>query len=263
MEQVQFGPGFWHVLKVKGAPELREGGVVQVERAGGSYLLIKPGVGQVASLRIDQTGVGSNGRIQRVTNQQYGLELLLSPAGPEEIASPESGAGYEDDVRTLIAGEPASIIRTYKGQPDAAAQLMQREAEILARFGYLPISQQYVTDEWGCGAWVVAALLLVFIVGFVVLAYMIANHPDGTLTVIYERRGYDAVQPESKPGTPPGPATEVETTQTGDQVPAKDTKVCPDCAETIKAGARICRFCRHEFWPATASEEPGSRSDAS
>ncbi|AHG92105.1 hypothetical protein J421_4638 (plasmid) [Gemmatirosa kalamazoonensis] len=27
----------------------------------------------------------------------------------------------------------------------------------------------------------------------------------------------------------------------------RDTKVCPDCAETIKADARICRFCRREF----------------
>ncbi|WP_425284648.1 zinc ribbon domain-containing protein [Mesorhizobium qingshengii] len=22
---------------------------------------------------------------------------------------------------------------------------------------------------------------------------------------------------------------------------------CPDCAELVKADARICRFCRHEF----------------
>lgn len=25
------------------------------------------------------------------------------------------------------------------------------------------------------------------------------------------------------------------------------TKVCPDCAETVKADAKICRFCRHDF----------------
>jgi hypothetical protein len=26
------------------------------------------------------------------------------------------------------------------------------------------------------------------------------------------------------------------------------TKECPDCAERVKQAARICRFCRHEFW---------------
>ena len=29
----------------------------------------------------------------------------------------------------------------------------------------------------------------------------------------------------------------------------KDTKICPDCAEEVKAAARICRFCRHDFDP--------------
>jgi hypothetical protein len=27
------------------------------------------------------------------------------------------------------------------------------------------------------------------------------------------------------------------------------TKICPDCAETVLAAARICRFCKHEFQP--------------
>jgi len=29
--------------------------------------------------------------------------------------------------------------------------------------------------------------------------------------------------------------------------PSAATKVCPECAETVQAAARICRFCRHEF----------------
>jgi len=31
------------------------------------------------------------------------------------------------------------------------------------------------------------------------------------------------------------------------QVTAAATKKCPDCAETVMADARICRFCRHDF----------------
>ena len=26
-----------------------------------------------------------------------------------------------------------------------------------------------------------------------------------------------------------------------------ETKVCPDCAETVLAGASVCRFCGHRF----------------
>jgi hypothetical protein len=29
--------------------------------------------------------------------------------------------------------------------------------------------------------------------------------------------------------------------------PVKDTKICPQCAEGVKAAARVCRFCGHQF----------------
>jgi hypothetical protein len=32
-----------------------------------------------------------------------------------------------------------------------------------------------------------------------------------------------------------------------------ETKVCPDCAETVKAEARVCRFCGYRFLPDNAS----------
>lgn len=32
-------------------------------------------------------------------------------------------------------------------------------------------------------------------------------------------------------------------------VPDPQTKVCPQCAEEVKAAARVCRFCSHQFEP--------------
>lgn len=34
------------------------------------------------------------------------------------------------------------------------------------------------------------------------------------------------------------------------RVESVEDKVCPQCAETVKRAAKICRFCRHEFEPA-------------
>jgi hypothetical protein len=32
-----------------------------------------------------------------------------------------------------------------------------------------------------------------------------------------------------------------------------ETKICPDCAESVKAAARVCRFCGHRFEQSTRS----------
>ena len=40
--------------------------------------------------------------------------------------------------------------------------------------------------------------------------------------------------------------------RTADSAVSRDTKTCPDCAETIKAGAKVCRFCNHGFEATTS-----------
>jgi hypothetical protein len=95
-----------------------------------------------------------------------------------------------------------------------------------------------------------AVLTVVFLVGIVVLLYMIATKPAGELVVVYEYR----------PSTPPPPTATAAPAEVAPAVaasPTDDTKTCPQCAEQVKAAALVCRFCRYEFGPAPSSGQPG------
>lgn len=108
------------------------------------------------------------------------------------------------------------LIRTYTGRTqDEAAILFAVEAKVLAMHGYSPASQSWADGRPGLGR--------------VITLGLFANslRPDGTLTVTY-RRTAASITATSAPEN-------------------SETKICPDCAEEIKAAARVCRFCRYEF----------------
>ncbi len=44
--------------------------------------------------------------------------------------------------------------------------------------------------------------------------------------------------------------------------PEIDTKVCPMCAETVKAAAKICRFCGHAFFDDVAHQATTTRGQS-
>ena len=72
------------------------------------------------------------------------------------------------------------------------------------------------------------ALLLCFLlIGIVIFLYMLLVKPAGTLTVTYQLRE-SAVAPQAASL-------------------AGDEKTCPQCAEQVKAAAKVCRFCGHSF----------------
>ncbi len=92
----------------------------------------------------------------------------------------------------------------------------------MAQKGYFPTSQSYAPGAYGCGTFVVALLLCFVLIGIIIFIYMLLVKPEGTLSVTYEYREAAAAK-------------------------ALDEKTCPKCAEQVKAAAKVCRFCGHEF----------------
>ncbi len=159
------------------------------------------------------------------------------PAGTAGIASPASMP-----VGTIGA---STIVRVYHGKQQAdAVTSFQRDAAMLARQGYHPTSQSWAQGQWGCGAFLVSILLMVLLVGFLIFLYLLIVKPDGTLTVTYSKEAPRADEGAAAVTPRPSPAVEASIAAEAAQM-----KTCPQCAEEVKAAAKICRFCRYEFEP--------------
>ena len=75
-----------------------------------------------------------------------------------------------------------------------------------------------------------------------------------------ERAFLSAADPDPVPAAPPATAPAVSASSVSPssdapwyaehQTASAEEKVCPDCAESVKAAARKCRFCGFEFSPA-------------
>jgi len=101
-----------------------------------------------------------------------------------------------------------TITRTYKGNPQEAAAAAQQDAAELAARGYYPTGQSYSPGSWGCGAFLVALLLAIVLIGILIFIYLIIVKPAGTLVVTYEYR--DRAPVAAAPASPaviPDPAT--------------------------------------------------------
>jgi hypothetical protein len=99
------------------------------------------------------------------------------------------------------------LVRNYTGRTQADA------AELFRRDAQFLATKGYkpVSQSWADGRPGVGRAL-------VIGRLATAIRPDGTLTVTYQFQGL-----------------------------TETTKVCPRCAETIKAAAVVCRFCGHEY----------------
>jgi len=122
-------------------------------------------------------------------------------------------------------GQP-TIVKTYKGKQEDAMAAFKADSVNKAAHGYFPTSQSWAPGSYGCGAFIVALLLCFIIIGILAFIYMLIVKPDGVLSVTYELRTI----PESTA-----------------QIELGEAKICPMCAERVKAAAKVCRYCGHNF----------------
>ncbi len=120
------------------------------------------------------------------------------------------------------------LVKTYKGNQQQATDAFQADAVKMVARGYYPTAQTWAPGSYGCGSFLLALLLCVVIIGIFIFIYMLIVKPAGTLSVTYELR---AIQP---------PSGSVATM-------AYDEQTCPQCAERIKAEAKVCRYCSYKF----------------
>lgn len=91
---------------------------------------------------------------------------------------------------------PPTLTQVYRGaqQADAVAA-MRKDAEELAKWGYAPTSQSWAQGQWGGGAFLIAIVLMILLVGFLIFLYMLIVKPWGSLTVTYTKQGPPPAEP--------------------------------------------------------------------
>lgn len=134
-----------------------------------------------------------------------------------------------------IPTEPIAVYN-YPGRTQAdAAVLYARHAGLLAGNGYVPVSQSWAEGRPGIGRYLLMGIDATVI------------RPKGYLTVTYRRAAKETTVPRPVAVRTPAAIAPLPGSEPG-------MKVCPDCAEDVRAAARICRYCRYEFPPASLFE---------
>ena len=81
---------------------------------------------------------------------------------------------------------PPTVVRIYKGNQASATSQYQKDAAYMAAEGYYPSSQVWASGTYGCGSFILAAVLCFLIIGIIIFIYMLIVKPDGSLTVTYQ-----------------------------------------------------------------------------
>jgi hypothetical protein len=93
------------------------------------------------------------------------------------------------------ADRPVVLVRLYPGFHEDAARLLATDADALAEGGYRLVGQSYADGRYSPALVVLALVLVIVGIGVIMLAYMAAVRPPGSLAATYELRDVEAALP--------------------------------------------------------------------
>ena len=83
---------------------------------------------------------------------------------------------------------PVVLVRLCPGTHEDVARLLATDADALAEAGYRLVGQSYADGRYSVALVVLATVLVLVGIGLVMLAWMAAVRPAGTLAATYELR---------------------------------------------------------------------------
>ncbi|MES2210159.1 MAG: hypothetical protein V4515_08240 [Chloroflexota bacterium] len=124
------------------------------------------------------------------------------------------------DSAEVAANGPIVVRRYSAGTEVAALAAFRRDAADVIDRGYSLAGQTWEQRGFSGAAYLIALILCPVLIGVPVLLFMLSKGRGRVLTATFERKGPPASSPVEDP-----------------------TRICPRCAETIKAAALACRYC--------------------
>jgi hypothetical protein len=159
------------------------------------------------------------------------------------------GSGQPFHYSILVPASPAAAMQTFLTLPSSGNYFDGYEVRQVTGSS-LHVTRRHV-PTWAIAVAIAGSLF--FLIGLVAL--LVRETEVLIVTVSGQDTTYHSGHPAPHPPGPPTPslATPPEREEnTARSANAYNVKTCPECAETVRAAAKVCRFCNYRF----TSESP-------